>query len=381
MEENKLKLNAFTVLMIPVLLAGLTAAASPLAAEPDVIRVPEDYVQIQQAIDSANPGDIIHVAAGTYSENLRIRKPLKLVGEGSDKTVVNQTRTVVSVESDNVEISGFSVQDGTYGIFLWYCSGTVLRDNNMSGNTWNFGVWGDSISQFVHDIDSSNLADGKPIYFWVNQHGKHVPKDAGYVALINSTNITIKNMNLTSNEQGVLLIQTNDSIIENVAVSGNDGGIDLRWSHNNTIRRNHVARTRWRAVYLQDSSNNTFCANTLLNNTYGVSIQNSSGNTFYHNNFINNNDQLYVEISQNIWTNEAEEGNYWSDYTGEDVDGDGLGDTDLPWQNVDYHPLINIYEEASKSSLPLEWWIPVVGFGAAVLIIAVGLWRYTRSRK
>jgi len=382
MEEDKLKPNTFAVLVTAVLLAGLVAGASPLASEPDVIRVPEDYVQIQQAIDDANPGDIIHVAAGTYFENLRIRKPLMLIGEGLGKTVVTQTGTVVSVEADNVEIRGFSVQDGTYGIFLWYCSGILLRDNNMSGNTWNFGVWGDSVSQFVHDIDSSNIVDGKPIYFWVNQHGKQVPEDAGYVALINSTNITVKNMNLTSNEQGVLLVQTSNSTIENVAVSRNDGGIDLRWSHNNTIRKNHLARTRWRAVFLQDSCNNTFYANTLFNNTYGLSIQRSSGNTFYHNNFINNSDQLYVEISQNIWHNEAQEGNYWSDYTGEDVDGDGVGDTDLPWQDVDYYPLMNIYEEEPpKSSLPPSWWIRVVGFGAAVIIITAGFWRYKCSRK
>jgi parallel beta-helix repeat protein len=220
----------------------------------------------------------------------------------------------------------------------------------MTSNKWNFGLWGDSLSHFIHDIDFTNLVDGKPIYFLVNQHGKQVPDDAGYVALINSTNITAKNMNLTSNEQGIMLAFTTDSIIQNVTIRGNDEGMDIRTSHNNTFRGNRLLSINWRAIYLESSHNNTFYENTLLNCTYGVSIKRSNDNAFYHNNFIENKDQVYREISQNSWQNRAEEGNYWSDYSGSDTNGDGVGDTDLPWQEVDYHPLMNICDRASPQA-------------------------------
>jgi len=379
-----LKYNWLTALAISFLLAVLLAKIPPLTAEPNVIRVPQDYLQIQQAIDNADLGDTIQVAAGTYHEKLIITKTLRLIGEGPDKTVVAKTGTVVFVKAGNVEIRGFNIQNGTYGIVLSYSQNALLRYNCMSGNKWNFAVWGDSISHFVHDIDSSNTVDGKPMYFWINQHGKCVPDDAGYVALINSTDITAKDMNLTSNEQGILLVSTTHSIIENVTISGNDEGMDIRLSHNNTIRKNRLLSINWRAIYLESSHNNTFYENTILNSTYGLSLKRSNGNIFYHNNFIDNFKQGYTETSQGIWHNELHEGNYWSDYNGTDVDQDGIGETSytIYANNIDIYPLMNIYEQESpKADTPL-WWIPAVGFGVGVIVIVIAaFWRHKSSRK
>jgi len=46
--------------------------------------------------------------------------------------------------------------------------------------------------------------------------------------------------------------------------------------------------------------------------------------------------------SNNTWNNGCE-GNYWSNYNGSDLDNDGVGDTDLPWEGVDNYPLMNLY--------------------------------------
>ncbi len=336
-------MNWIAALLLSLLVAD-SLSFIPLASSSEIIQVPGEYSRIQTAIDAADPGDTVRVATGTYFESIRISKSLRLIGEGPEEAVIVGNGTVVDVNADNVEIRGFTVRNGTYGIFLYYCTGALLRNNVMSSNKWNFGVWGDSISHFVHDVDSSNTVDGKPVYFWVNENNKSVPKDAGYVALISSTNITAENLVLTSNEQGVLLVNTQNSTIRNVAMSGNDVGIDLRMSSTNTVTMNCLSAINWLSIYLTYSNSNTVTENTIHKGNYGISATHSSGNKIYHNNFIDNKVQQYQVNCVNEWNDDGE-GNYWSDYTGVDSNEDGVGDTMLPHLGVDHYPLVHVYDK------------------------------------
>ena len=79
---------------------------------------------------------------------------------------------------------------------------------------------------------------------------------------------------------------------------------------------------------------------------YGISIySNSNNNIFHHNNILDNTSPVFSS-GINSWDNGEGEGNYWSDYTGSDngsngrIAGDGVGDTDLPHQGVDWYPLM-----------------------------------------
>ncbi|MFQ6086853.1 MAG: NosD domain-containing protein, partial [Candidatus Bathyarchaeia archaeon] len=88
------------------------------------------------------------------------------------------------------------------------------------------------------------------------------------------------------------------------------------------------------------SNNNEVSGNTASNNLRGIELRSSSNyNMLYHNNIINNTIRAYDE-GINTWDNGAE-GNYWSDYKGEDDNGDGIGDTLLPHLGLDYYPLVD----------------------------------------
>jgi len=91
-------------------------------------------------------------------------------------------------------------------------------------------------------------------------------------------------------------------------------------------------------MMIMNSENNTIIGNTFMTNLHcGFHLDFSENNVIYHNNFVNS--PVHSHDSTNIWDNGAE-GNYWSDYQGEDVDGDGLGDTFTPHLGLDSHPLV-----------------------------------------
>lgn len=101
-------------------------------------------------------------------------------------------------------------------------------------------------------------------------------------------------------------------------------------------------------------------SNTFTNNMYGVLVYSSypNNNIFYHNNFINNDINAYDD-SNSTWNYDGK-GNYWDDYTGIDVDGDGIGDT--PY---------NISGGSARDNYPLMNGVNIPGFGILLLIIAL----------
>jgi hypothetical protein len=66
---------------------------------------------------------------------------------------------------------------------LYEPSTNTLRNNQMTGNLSSFGIYGVSPSHYVNDVDTSNTVNGKPVYNWINQYGKQVPRNAGHVVV------------------------------------------------------------------------------------------------------------------------------------------------------------------------------------------------------
>jgi len=191
--------------------------------------------------------------------------------------------------------------NGNSGIYLYSSSNDTLTDNTMSGNQYNFSVEGKLLSDYTHNIDSSNMVESKPIYYWVNQQNKQIPSDAGYVGIVNSNNIIVKDLTLENNGQGVLFAYTAGSRIENVNASNNYNGIKLYSSINNTLTDNTANNNEYEGIYLYDSNNDTLMGNTASsNNNYGIYLEESGNNTLTDNTANNNEyEGIYLYDSDN----------------------------------------------------------------------------------
>jgi parallel beta-helix repeat protein len=168
------------------------------------------------------------------------------------------------------KVTGNTITNNTYGVVFYdFSSGSEVSDNYFSGNTYGVSAYnavfrnnqfrnnGGAITEnsySVNDIDTSNTVNGNPIYYWVGQHDKVMPSDAGWVVLRNCSGITVHGLSLQGNGDGVSLCYTNDSTISGNVLTKNMNGIKLSGSYNNIISDNHVASNTEYGIYLDGAS-------------------------------------------------------------------------------------------------------------------------------
>ncbi len=364
---------------------------------------PNNYTSIQYAIDDASDGDIVFVFEGIYDEIIQVNKTISLVGEEKSSTIINGSKigTIVTINADYVNISKFTIKNSNsnkYGIDVksdkCNISNNIFSDNgyglyiinsDMNIITKNtFIKHKNTCLQIEHSnnntISENHFSDEPPgsAINIINSNfsiisDNHIAHTVNGIYISHCNNLIIFNNNLIQKTYDIALwlYYTDNCTIVNNNIYSWAYGLYLWNSNNNNFMNNEISDCYYHGVFFYSksnynnisnnfildndggitiwdfNSNNTIFYNTINSNKYGINIKYqsySNDNIIYHNNLIDNNVNA-LDGCANIWNDSYPSGgNYWSEYVGEDDDGDGIGDTALNIYggggNKDYYPLM-----------------------------------------
>ncbi|MFD0835065.1 nitrous oxide reductase family maturation protein NosD [Mariniflexile aquimaris] len=327
---------------------------------------------LKKAIAQAKAYDTIIVKKGTYKEHaIIVDKPLTIIGENYPIIDGEKKGEIITVISDHVTVDGLFIINVGTSYTADYAAIRIKKSKhfvvkNLVLEKLFFGIYIEksSYGKIYHNkivgdaIEEYNSGNG--IQLWYSNHiviehnfVQHV-RDGIYLEF--SDDCLIKNNVSAQNlRYGLHFMFSNDDIYQDNIFESNGAGVAVMFSkkikmYNNTFRENWGTASY--GMLLKEINDAEIIGNTFEENTIGINIEGSNRIVYKNNNFINNgwaikvrgacytnsflkNNFLYnsFDISYNSNVNDnVFDRNYWSNYTGYDLNKDGIGD--VPYRPV-----------------------------------------------
>ncbi len=368
-----------------------------------------NYTSIQDAIDDAFGGDTVFVYddLSPYSENLVVKKPITIIGENKQTTIINGS---FKLKADRIKIAKFTIQSTGKCIHITYLSDSNIIEKNILDSPAGLGIWvGISNFNIISDnvINAQNgiVLDGD---YYHTQCNQNIIDNNTITSSINNSGIGIllktyfnimpvywgqcKDNNISCNiiskyEKGICLDFCQENDIFGNEISGNQEGIEIDLCHpiKNIIISCNMISNNYRGINSYDGENLIISGNKIFNNQVGIYgnakeisgniISNNSKGIWYitgenaiiNNQFDNNLLGLYLDIpfdciiSKNNFIDNIKHtdfhfslffpfqkwsGNYWNESRSSPKLIFGkIGPFRLiPWINFDWHPAKEPYD-------------------------------------
>jgi parallel beta-helix repeat protein len=299
------KIVGIFILMMLIGISFLPCLKSFESSFSDTIIVPDDYLSIQDAIDHAGDGDTVYVRSGIYYENLFVDKTIYLIGEDRNTTIIDgrNLSDVIYISADMVNISSFTIQNGTWGITLGIkleniiSSSNTIYNNNIFFNFFNGIVIEFSRNNTILKNNITGNFDGIWLY---NTSNNTISNNMAYenvygISLNFCNNHTITNNILTKNSHGGIVVNDafNNIIAGNTMNSGQNIGMNLVNSNQNIVKDNEISQNHDNGLVIVNSSQNTIENNTIKFNQNGIHILSSYNNMIENSIVANHSDSKY----------------------------------------------------------------------------------------
>ena len=324
---------------------------------PPIINEPEGYVEASGAIGFSGQG--------VWGSFPIVKITFKASSSGHSHLHLYDTELWNSMSNPIPH----ATEDGAVEIHVWTGTVHIRNDGSIDPPDAPIITYDNLTYTFVGDINGSVVIEGSHITLdGVGYALQGIGAEFG-IQSVGTVNVTVQNIKITGFQKAIDVCQARNWVIVNNSITNNGVGIRIYYlSSNNTVIENYIANNGNGVKISAYSKSNNVVNNTIvdcdigvvitsfhsgdgynnvtgnwfINNDCGVFLDVPKHNRFHHNNFVSNAYQVYIySETENTWDN-GSEGNYWNDYNGTDVDGDGIGDTPyiINQNNIDNNTLM-----------------------------------------
>jgi len=195
----------------------------------------------------------------------------------SENNLKDNGAGVIEAVSNNINITNNTINNNSLGILLNSGYNNTLSRNNMT--ECGLFLTGNQEEISSHVVDDTNLVNGNPFYYLINENG------------LGKENFT--------NPGQIILINCSDSLISDLSISHATCGIFLYYCDNNTIQNNNISHCSAVGIGLWFCSDFTVSKNLMIHCGFFMT---GTPESFYSHNFTSNlvNEKaVYYYINEN----------------------------------------------------------------------------------